>query len=133
MSDFFDFNKRLKRLRNRYRMVIINDDTFEEVVTFKLTRLSVYVAASSIFILLVGLTVALVSFTNLKYYLPGYGSQSQRKALMQYKIKMDSLELASRQKDLYLEGLKKVLSGDLTTGALDTTLLNVPEPELETQ
>ena len=42
----------MKRLRNRYRLVVMNDDTYEEVVTFKLSRLSVYVMLSSIFVLL---------------------------------------------------------------------------------
>jgi hypothetical protein len=62
----------LKRLRNRYRLVVMNDDTYEEVVTFKLSRLSVYVGLSTIFVLLVGLTVALIVFTPLKYYITGY-------------------------------------------------------------
>ncbi|MFX7784628.1 hypothetical protein ABTJ92_20620, partial [Acinetobacter baumannii] len=56
-------NSSLKRLRNRYRLVVMNDDTYEEVVTFKLSRLSVYVAMSTTFVLLVGLTVALIVFT----------------------------------------------------------------------
>ncbi len=64
----------LKRLRNRYRLVVMNDDTYEEVVTFKLSRFSVYMMLSSIFVLLVGLTVALIVFTPVKYYIPGYGS-----------------------------------------------------------
>ena len=61
----------LKRLRNRYRLLVMNDDTYEEVVTFKLSRLSVYIMLCSIFVLLVGLTVALMVFTDIKYYLPG--------------------------------------------------------------
>ncbi|MFO0414357.1 MAG: hypothetical protein ACK50E_01795 [Bacteroidota bacterium] len=133
MSRFFNIDQKLRRLRNRYRLVIINDDTFEEVLAFKLTRMSVYVAASSLFVLLVGLTVALISFTNLKYYLPGYGTQSQRKALVQYKVKIDSLELASRQKDVYLEELKRVLSGNVGTQPRDTSTLEIPETEFETQ
>jgi hypothetical protein len=133
MSSFFNLDQKLRRLRNRYRLVIINDDTFEEVVAFKLTRMSVYVAASSLFVLLVGLTVALISFTNLKYYLPGYGTQTQRKALVHYKVKIDSLELASRKKDLYLEELKRVLSGNVSAQPRDTSALEIPETEIETQ
>ena len=48
----FDANSTLKRLQNRYRLVVMNDDTYEEVVTFKLSRLSVYVFLSTIFVLL---------------------------------------------------------------------------------
>ena len=57
--------------RNRYRLVVMNDDTYEEVVTFKLTRLSVYISMSTIFVLMVGFPVALLFFTPLKYYIAG--------------------------------------------------------------
>ena len=132
MARLIDPDSTLKRLRNRYRLVVMNDDTYEEVVTFKLSRLSVYITLSTIFVLLVGLTVALITFTNLKYYLPGYGSQSQRKELILYKTKIDSLEKASIQKDVYLESLKKVLSGDVKT-TKDTATLKIPEVEKSTQ
>ncbi|MBD0376885.1 MAG: hypothetical protein ICV51_14800, partial [Flavisolibacter sp.] len=39
-----DAGSTLRRLRNRYRLVIMNDDTYEEVVTFRLSRASVYIA-----------------------------------------------------------------------------------------
>ncbi len=132
MARLIDADSTLKRLRNRYRLVVMNDDTYEEVVTFKLSRLSVYITLSTIFVLLVGLTVALITFTNLKYYLPGYGTQSQRKELILYKTKIDSLEKASIQKDVYLESLKKVLSGDVKT-TKDTATLKIPEVEKSTQ
>ena len=131
MARLFDPNSTLKRLRNRYRLVIMNDDTYEEVVTFKLSRLSVYITFSTMFVLLVGLTVALITFTNLKYYLPGYGTQSQRKELILYKTKIDSLEKAMQYKDQYLDNLKKVLSGDVK--ALDTATLEIPQVEKSTQ
>ena len=70
-----------KRLTNKYRLIIMNDHTYEELVTFKLTRLSVYVLSCFIFVLLVGLTTALISFTPLKFYIPGYGSQAERKEI----------------------------------------------------
>lgn len=119
----------IKRLRNRYRLLVMNDDTYEEVVTFKLSRLSVYIMLSSIFVILVGLTVALIVFTPLKQYVPGYGNQSARKDLQLLKIRTDSLEQAIRHKDLYLENLKKVLSGNLSM-QYDTTVLDVPKSEL---
>ncbi|MFY7880141.1 MAG: hypothetical protein ACOVP6_08725 [Lacibacter sp.] len=132
MARLFDANSTLKRLRNRYRLVIMNDDTFEEVVTFKLSRLSVYIMFSTVFVLLVGLTVALITFTNLKYYLPGYGTQTQRRELIYYKTRIDSLERSMIHKDQYLENLKKVLSGNLKTTALDTITLEIQEPEIST-
>ncbi|HYJ37621.1 MAG TPA: hypothetical protein VEV87_03355 [Chitinophagaceae bacterium] len=124
----FDANSTLKRLRNRYRLVIMNDDTYEEVVTFKLSRLSVYVLLSTIFVVLTGLTVALIVFTPLKLYIPGYGDINTSKELRELKMRTDSLEQSMLQKDQYLNSLKSVLQGS-TTVKLDTTSINVPNPE----
>lgn len=124
----FDANSTLKRLRNRYRLVIMNDDTYEEVVTFKLSRLSVYVFLSTIFVVLTGLTVALIVFTPLKLYIPGYGDINTSKELREMKMRTDSLEQSMQQKDQYLNSLKSVLQGN-TTVKLDTTSINVPNPE----
>ena len=118
----------LKRLRNRYRLVVMNDDTYEEVVTFKLNRLSVYIALCTIFVVLVGLTVALIVFTPLKYYIPGYGSQAERREMVQLKIRADSLETQIRQKEVYWENVRSVLSGKVPEN-LDTIQLNVPDGE----
>src|SRR3954470_13396868 len=86
-----DAGSTLKRLRNRYRLVVMNDDTYEEVVTFKLSRLSVYIGLSTIFVLLVGLTVALIVFTPLKYYIPGYDDLSRVRENRQLQYRLDSL------------------------------------------
>ncbi|MBA4198771.1 MAG: hypothetical protein C0459_14575 [Chitinophaga sp.] len=122
-------NSSLKRLRNRYRLVVMNDDTYEEVVTFKLSRLSVYVAMSTTFVLLVGLTVALIVFTPLKYYVPGYGSRQSKTELQLLKYRTDSLELAIKNKDQYLDGIKKVLTGTAPTQK-DTTVLDIKKEEI---
>lgn len=114
------------RLRNRYRLVIMNDDTYEEVATFRLSRLTVYIALSTIFVLLVGLTIAIVSFTNLKYLIPGYGRQSSLRELRMLKVRTDSLEQVVNQKQQYLDGVQRVLRGDTNAVIKDTTLLVLP-------
>ncbi|NCW88217.1 MAG: hypothetical protein EBV71_04950, partial [Chitinophagia bacterium] len=103
----------LKRLRNRYRLVIMNDDTYEEVVTFRLSRLSVYTVFSMIFVVLVGLTTALIIFTPLKYYIPGAGSDyASVMALKRLQYRVDSVAREDALKNQYILGLKKTLSGD---------------------
>ena len=120
-------NDTLKRLRNRYRLVVMNDDTFEEVVTFKLSRLSVYIALSSIFVILVTLTVALIVFTPLRQYIPGYGSQSAKRELQILKMRTDSLEQSMQYKDEYLVNLKKILTGDVSEPSLKKEELSAAE------
>lgn len=124
-----DSNTTLKRLRNKYRLVVMNEDTYEEVVKFRLSRLSVYIAFSTTFVLLIILTVSLIIFTPIKYYLPGvgYGDARQLRALKELKIRTDSMENAMRFKQLYLEDLKKVLEGKVTS--LDTIKLDLPKED----
>ena len=117
----------LKRLRNRYRLVVMNDDTYEEVVTFKLSRLSVYIMLSTIFVLLVGLTVALIVFTPLKYYIPGASTDYKSATeLRQLKYQVDGLEKQNTYNIRYIEGIKKALSGSNSL-QLDTIKLVVPK------
>src|SRR3982074_974845 len=97
MAKLFDADSTFRRLRNRYRLVVMNDDTYEEVVTFKLSRLSVYVMLSSIFVILVGLTVALIVFTPLRYYIPGYDDLKIGRDFRQLKYRTNSL----KQQEVY--------------------------------
>jgi hypothetical protein len=124
----FDANSTLKRLQNRYRLVVMNDDTYEEVVTFKLSRLSVYVFLSTVFVLLTGLTVALIVFTPLKLYIPGYGDLNNTKELRELKIRTDSLEMEMRYRDQYFQSLRNVLEGSSSVKT-DTTVLKIPKAE----
>ncbi|MEY3152206.1 MAG: hypothetical protein ACK5F9_08755 [Bacteroidota bacterium] len=117
-----------KRLTNRYRLIIMNDHTYEEVVTFKLTRLSVYVLSCFVFVLLVGLTTALISFTPLKFYIPGYGSQAERKELTVLKIKTDSLETYIKNREVYWDNVRNIISGKADMD-LDTAVITIPNLE----
>jgi hypothetical protein len=123
-----DAGTTLQRLRNRYRLVVMNEDTYEEVVTFRLSRRSVYVAMSTLFVLLTGLTVALIVFTPLKYYIPGYGSANAGREYRQLKYLTDSLEKQVKYQAQYIDNIKNLASGN-TDVKLDTTQLVVPENE----
>jgi hypothetical protein len=124
-----DAGTTLQRLRNRYRLVVMNEDTYEEVVTFRLSRRSVYVAMSTLFVLLTGLTVALIVFTPLKYYIPGYGSANAGREYRQLKYRTDSLEKKLKFQAQYIDNIKNLASGN-TEMVLDTTQLVEPETEI---
>ena len=122
-----DANSTLKRLRNRYRLVVMNEDTYEEVVKFRLSRLSVYIVLSSLFVMLTVLTVALIVFTPIKYYLPGvgYGDARQVREFRQLKIRTDSIENILKFRQQYFDDLQKVLNGKISV--LDTNKLDLPK------
>ena len=122
-----DANTTLRRLRNRYRLVVMNEDTFEEVVAFKLSRISVYIALSVLFVLLVGLTVALIAFTPLKLYIPGFGDAKQAKEFQGLKVKADSIERTLIYKQQYIDNIQKILKGEVVKQ--DTTPLKLKPVE----
>ena len=121
-----DINNTFKRRSSTYRLVVTNDDTYDEVIAFRLSRKSVYVGLCIAFMFLVGLTIALIAFTPLRYYIPGYGTKESRSALELLKIRTDSLEQAVHFKEQYIEGIKKVLS-EGNPQQLDTIPLTLPE------
>ena len=125
-----DAGSTLKRLRNRYRLVVMNDDTYEEVVTFKLSRLSVYIMLSTIFVLLVGLTVALIVFTPLKYYIPGTNTDyKSAMELRQLKYQVDEANKQIRLLQQFDAGLRNGPLKGNNTIMLDTTKLDTPKEE----
>ena len=121
-----DINNTFKRTSNTYRLVVTNDDTYDEVAAIRFSRNSVYIGVSICFILLVGLTIGLIAFTPLKYYIPGYGSKESKTTLQLLKIKTDSLEQSMHEKDIYLESLRKVLNTN-TPQQLDTLPLQISD------
>ncbi|MDB9960522.1 M23 family metallopeptidase [Oceanihabitans sp.] len=115
MSDKKIEKKIAKKLLHKYRLVILNEDTFEERLSFKLTRLNVFVllALSSIF--LVAATTVLIAFTPLKEYIPGYSSTALKKKATVLSYKTDSLERVIAVNERYFSSIKKVLHGELSS------------------
>tara|TARA_R100000789_G_C2996461_1_gene147590 strand:+ start:156 stop:1040 length:885 start_codon:yes stop_codon:yes gene_type:complete len=108
-----------KRLLHKYRMVILNEDTFEERVSLKLTRLNVFILVTLSSLLLIAGTTVLIAFTPLKEYIPGYSSTSLKLKATELTYKTDSLETALAINNQYYESIKKVLSGDVKSTDID--------------
>jgi len=104
-----------RKLKNKYKLVILNDETYEEKLSFKLSRLNVFVATGTLAILLVIITTIIIAFTPLREYIPGYTDVHLYEQLYQIETLTDSLDADARQKALYLENLRLILSGKDTT------------------
>ncbi|CAH8282831.1 murein DD-endopeptidase MepM/ murein hydrolase activator NlpD [Mariniflexile fucanivorans] len=104
-----------RKLLDKYRLVILNEHTFEERLSIKLTRLNVFVLASLTAIILIAGTTMLIAFTTLKEYIPGYSSASLKKKATELSYKTDSLQQVITMNDRYYESIKKVLQGEVST------------------
>ncbi|WP_303316584.1 M23 family metallopeptidase [Flavivirga abyssicola] len=107
--------KKIKRkLLDKYRLVILNENTFEERLSFKLTRLNVFVLGSIIAVFLITFTYLLIAYTPLREYIPGYSSTALKKQATELNYKTDSLQRVIAMNELYYTSIKKVLKGDVS-------------------
>ncbi|MBD0850598.1 M23 family metallopeptidase [Maribacter arenosus] len=102
-----------RKLLHKYRLVILNESTFEEKISFKLSRLNVFVTGSLFIIGLIGLTILLIAFTPLREYIPGYSSTKLKRQATELTYKTDSLVNALNYTNKYLDNIRKVLRGDI--------------------
>lgn len=123
----FDFRKKLF-IKNR--LVILNEDTFEEIFSFKLTLMNVFVVFSLGGIFLILITTFIIAFTPLREFIPGYSSSQLKRNATELAIKSDSLETALKKNEAYINGIQKVLRGELEYAKFnkDSILVEVDEP-----
>ncbi|RED48956.1 M23 family metallopeptidase [Seonamhaeicola aphaedonensis] len=107
--------KRIKRkLLDKYRLVILNEHTFEERLSFKLTRLNVFVLGALSALFLITITYLIIAFTPLREYIPGYSSTALKNKATELSFKTDSLQRIIAMNELYYGSIKKVLKGDVS-------------------
>ncbi len=117
--------KRLKRqlikkqLFTKNRLVILNEDTFEEIFSLKLTLMNVFVVATIGAILITIVTTYIIAFTPLREFIPGYASNKLKKDATELALKSDSLTFALKKNEAYIASIKKVLTGDLDYAKLN--------------
>jgi murein DD-endopeptidase MepM/ murein hydrolase activator NlpD len=102
-----------KSLFNKRRLVILNEDTFEEIFSLKLNLMNVFVVLSLGAIFLISITTYIIAFTPLREYIPGYASNKLRKDAVNLAIMSDSLQLEVKKNEAYIASIKKILTGDL--------------------
>ena len=100
-----------KKWKAKYRLVILNSENFEERLTFKASRISVFVFVLSSIIILIGGTSAVISFTPIREYIPGYTSSDIRKKVLELNQMSDSLILDLEQNQKYLANIKNIVVG----------------------
>lgn len=100
-----------KRVNTEYRVVFIDDESLQEVASFKLTMRKLYTLLSSLFVLVAVVTVCIVLLTPLKYYIPGYGNNDSRRQIIQLQQTVDSLSDLAAAQQQYEDNLKDVITG----------------------
>ena len=108
-----------KKLLHKYRLVILNESTFEEKISFKLSRLNVFVSGTVFTILLIGFTTLLIAFTPLREYIPGYSSTKLKRQATELTYKTDSLVTVLNYTNKYLDNVRLVLRGEVENNEMN--------------
>jgi len=110
--------KRVQRWRNKFRFVILNDDTFEEVLTLKLSPLNIFTFSVFAILFTIGITTIVIAFTPLRELVPGYASSRLRRESIDLALKADSLEASVRANEKYISGIQRILNGEIIDSVL---------------
>ncbi|MEN8776275.1 MAG: M23 family metallopeptidase [Polaribacter sp.] len=109
-----------QKLTDKYRLVVLNEDTFEERISLKLSRLNVFVLGGIFSILLVAITAVIIAFTPIKEYIPGYLSTKLKANAVKLTFEADSLKQKLAILENYTKALKPVLTGEITSEEIDS-------------
>ena len=122
-GSFMEKKKRRKEIKrkllHKYRLVILNENTFEEKISFKLNRLNVFVTGTLAAIGLIALTTLLIAFTPLREYIPGYSSTALKRQATELTYKTDSLVTGLNYTNKYPDNFRMVLRGDIATSEMN--------------
>ena len=109
-----------KRIQFKYKLSFFNESTLEEVWSFRLSQLSVFIYICIFAFILISLTSVIIILTPIRNYLPGYLDVEVRKEILQNALRADSLEQKILIQTRYLENLAEILSGNISIDSIQS-------------
>ncbi len=109
----------IRRLKNKYRLVLMNDATFEERFSASLTPLNVIAGVALVSVIIASIVVLAIVFTPIKEYIPGYSDTKTRINALNASLRVDSLERSQLVYKQYMDNLKLVLEGNIGADSLE--------------
>lgn len=108
-----------KRLLYKYRLSILNEDTFNEIWHTRLSRMSVFVLLTLSFFLTLGIYSLLIFYTPIRNILPGY-SESIRQRLVEETVRVDSLSTTLSVQTQYLSVIRDIMAGEVKSDTVQS-------------
>lgn len=102
-----------QKLLSKYRLVILNEESYEEKFSYGLSGLNVFLLTAFLAILIIGLTASLIAFTSLKEYIPGYDSTLLRTKALKNIERVDSLTQVIYSNQEFINSIGGVITGEI--------------------
>jgi murein DD-endopeptidase MepM/ murein hydrolase activator NlpD len=113
-----------EKLRDHYRLILMNEDSYQEVGSLRLTPLNVYIFFSSIVVATAVMVTLLIMYTPLKRYIPGYGDLARTKEIADLKGKVRSMEKEIQATQKYHENWRNIMNGDMVALSKEETTIS---------
>jgi murein DD-endopeptidase MepM/ murein hydrolase activator NlpD len=120
------FRPFIEKMRFKYRVSVLNENTLEESWHLRLSRFSVFMFGSTLVFLTFIILTILIFTTPISRYLPGYGDSGNRSKIIQESMRADSMVQQIDLQKGYLGILKGIITGNIkpdTIASLDSVEL----------
>jgi len=105
-------DKKKSNWRDKYRFSVSNNHTLEEIWKVILTRYNAFLLITFLVVFIIGATIAMISFTNLREFIPGYPDVTMRRNILMSAIRLDSLDRELKLRDKYFDNLNAIIAGN---------------------
>jgi murein DD-endopeptidase MepM/ murein hydrolase activator NlpD len=102
----------LDKIRHKYRLSIYRDETYEEVLNFKLSRLNVFALTGIATLVFLAVVVSLIAYTPIREFIPGYPDENTLRNIVLNDKRLDSLEMELNRRDRYFDNMRAIISGE---------------------
>ncbi len=110
--------KRWHKLLRKYRVVLLDEASFEERFSMVLSRFNVFITVGTTAVVLIVSTILLIAYTPLREYIPGYASTYLRRSAIALDNESDSLTAQVAYQEAFIRRLQAVLDGTLPGDSL---------------
>ena len=117
------------KLKNVYRFQIIDEKSYDVKMVLELNRLNILIGTGLILAIFTFINFIFIAFTPLKQYIPGYGSSSSRKEVIQLNMKTEELESMVSAQQEYITNIKNILEDNIT---VDTAKVKLKKAKIDT-
>ena len=100
-------------IKFKYKLTIINENTLEEVVGLRVSKLNGISVLLSVLTVLFLVASVIIAFTPLRNYLPGYMNSEIRAQVVENALRVDSIQLLVDRQDLYIMNIQDIFSGTI--------------------
>lgn len=99
-------------LTNKYLLIIRNEENFAEKTTISFNYARLFLLLAMVFMVILGVAVYLVTVALDQWLDPRHAQMVANRQVLELTMKIDSLEVAVENKNVYIENVRKLIAGE---------------------